>query len=207
MPFSKHALRQSVSPREKESARGRAASRWRQCEFVKLPLSLKRTLRLMQSLAQPSALMRRFGLFLTLGLLVLAGACTGGRRPRPTAPNPAADGNPAARVEWPGAKADGSVLLPNQWSLHPAGQPVELADFPVNVAIHPRGRFVAILHCGFSEHQIQIVDLKTPSVVSRSNVNEAFYGMEFSKDGEKLYASGAGDEVVHVFDFHEGALS
>ncbi len=120
--------------------------------------------------------------------------------------SPTYGAHPAGCPEWPGEKADGSVLLPNQWSLHPAGQQVELADFPVNIAVHPEGRFAAILHCGFSEHQIQVVDLNTRAVVSRSNINEAFYGLEFSKDGRKLYSSGAGDEVVHVFDFHEGTL-
>jgi len=34
---------------------------------------------------------------------------------------------------------DGSVLLPNQWSLHPTGRQIELADFPVNLALHPMG--------------------------------------------------------------------
>ena len=34
-------------------------------------------------------------------------------------------------------------------------------------------------------------------VVSRTGVHEAFYGLEFSKDGRQLFCSGAGDEVVH----------
>ena len=38
--------------------------------------------------------------------------------------------------EWPGQQADGSVLLPNLWSLRPAGKQVLLGDFPVNVAIN-----------------------------------------------------------------------
>ncbi len=29
------------------------------------------------------------------------------------------------------------VLLPNQWSLRPAGRQVPLGDFPVNIAMHP----------------------------------------------------------------------
>jgi hypothetical protein len=31
-------------------------------------------------------------------------------------------------LDLPGQRADGSVLLPNQWSLRPAGQQVELDD-------------------------------------------------------------------------------
>ena len=42
----------------------------------------------------------------------------------------------------PGRQPDGSVLLPNQWSLRPAGAQVEMGDFPINVAVHPGGRTV-----------------------------------------------------------------
>ena len=40
-------------------------------------------------------------------------------------------------VDLPGYRPDGSILLPNQWSLRPAGRQIELGDFPVNIALHP----------------------------------------------------------------------
>lgn len=84
---------------------------------------------------------------------------------------------------------------------------MELADFPVNIAVHPKGRFAAVLHCGFSRHQIVVVDLLTDRVVSKNPVNQGFYGLEFSSDGTKLFCSGAGDEVVHEFGFKDGQLT
>lgn len=108
---------------------------------------------------------------------------------------------------WPGRKADGSVLLPNQWSLHPAGLQVELADLPVNIAVHPDGRYAAVLHSGYSDQQIMVVDIPSAQVVSRFNLRETFYGLAFSQDGRKLVCSGAGEETVHVFDFANGKLS
>ncbi|MBI4324802.1 MAG: hypothetical protein HY674_06005, partial [Chloroflexi bacterium] len=39
-------------------------------------------------------------------------------------------------VDLPGARPDGSVRLPNQWSLRPVGRQVLLGDFPVNIAVH-----------------------------------------------------------------------
>src|SRR5579864_1606730 len=62
-------------------------------------------------------------------------------------------------AEWPGQKPDGSLLLPNQWSLHPAGKQVELGDLPINIATHPTGQFAAVLHSGYSQHEIIIVDI------------------------------------------------
>src|SRR5437773_2105720 len=47
----------------------------------------------------------------------------------------------ASQSELPGPKPDGSVLLPNQWSLRPAGEQIELRDFPINISVHPHGRF------------------------------------------------------------------
>ncbi len=109
--------------------------------------------------------------------------------------------------ELPGPKPDGSVLLPNQWSLRPVGTQVPLGDFPINVAVHPGGRFAAVLHSGYGAHEILVVDLASAKVVSRTPVHEAFYGLEFSKDGRHLFCSGAGDEVVHAFEFHQGDLT
>jgi len=111
------------------------------------------------------------------------------------------------KVLWPGLQPNGSVLLPNQWSLRPAGNSVQLGDFPVNIAVHPDSQYAAILHCGYGQHEIVVVDLHSAQPVSRTPIEEAFYGLEFSPDGHRLYASGAGEEVVHEFEFTEGTLT
>ncbi len=113
----------------------------------------------------------------------------------------------AVAADLPGPRADGSVLLPNQWILRPAGRQVELGNFPVNIAVHPRGRYAAVLHSGYGRHEIIIVDIKKASVVSRAPVHESFYGLAFSADGRHLYCSGAGDEVIHDFLFQSGVAT
>src|SRR4051812_15155946 len=114
--------------------------------------------------------------------------------------------DPSPRV-LPGQKADGSVLLPNQWSLRPAGKQIELGDFPVNIALHPKGKFAAVLHCGDGKHDVIVVDIKGEKIVSRTHVEEAFYGIVFSPDGERLYCSAASSEAVRAFDFKNGKLA
>jgi DNA-binding beta-propeller fold protein YncE len=109
-------------------------------------------------------------------------------------------------TDLPGPKPDGSILLPNQWSLRPAGRQIELGNTPVNIAVHPDGRYVAILHCGTRDQEIAIIDLKTEKVTARQPVNDAFYGLEFSHAGSRLYCSGSRDETVHVYDFSDGKL-
>ena len=65
----------------------------------------------------------------------------------------------------PGKKADGSMLLPNQWRLRPAGTQVDLGDGAVNSSLHPSGKFIAIQHAGYSKHAIFIVDIPEAKIV------------------------------------------
>ncbi|NBQ58907.1 MAG: YncE family protein [Opitutaceae bacterium] len=119
-------------------------------------------------------------------------------------------GNPAihaAAPTLPGLQRDGSVLLPNQWSLRPVGKQIVVGDFPINVALHPDGVFSAVLHSGWGQHEVRIIDVKSGQPVSQVALQESFYGLAWSPDGKKLYASGAGAEVIHAFDFHAGYLS
>jgi DNA-binding beta-propeller fold protein YncE len=107
----------------------------------------------------------------------------------------------------PGLQRDGSVMLPNQWSLRPVGVHVPVGDFPVNIAMHPGGAFAAVLHSGWGQHEVRILDLKKSKLVSQVALDEAFYGVAWSPDGKKLYVSGAAAEVIHAFDFADGFLS
>ncbi|MSU49085.1 MAG: YncE family protein, partial [Opitutus sp.] len=101
----------------------------------------------------------------------------------------------------------GSVLLPNQWSLRPVGRHLVVGDFPVNIALHPGGTYAAVLHSGWGQHEVRIIDTKSFRVVSQAAVEESLYGLVWSPDGKKLYTSGAGAEVVHAFDFKAGYVS
>ncbi|MGO9114344.1 MAG: bifunctional YncE family protein/alkaline phosphatase family protein [Thermoguttaceae bacterium] len=107
----------------------------------------------------------------------------------------------------PGLQADGAVLLPNQWSLRPTGKQVEVGCFPVNVALHPRGDWAAILHSGYGTHEVVVVDLKTASIVSRVTLPKTFYGLCFTPDGKRLLVSGGEDDVIYRFHFADGYLS
>ena len=122
-------------------------------------------------------------------------------------PAEAAENNERAPVRWPGLQIGGEVLLPNQWSLRPAGKQVPLGDFPVNVAVHPSGPWAAVLHAGYGDHEIVVVDLTRDRVVSRVLLDQTFYGLCFDAAGERLFASGAEQGLVHAFRFEDGYLS
>src|SRR5215207_5526081 len=97
-------------------------------------------------------------------------------------PPPARKTETAAPRVLPGLLADGSVQLPNQWKLRPAGKQVEVGNFPVNLALHPSGQYLAVLHAGWGDHEVLILDLNKARqrVVSRVVVDQTFYGLCFS---------------------------
>jgi DNA-binding beta-propeller fold protein YncE len=107
----------------------------------------------------------------------------------------------------PGPQPGGIIQLPNQWSLQPAGRQLEMGDFPVNLALHPSGQWLAALHAGYGEHEVIIIDLKKQKIACRVPVEQTFYGLCFAPDGKQVFASGAEFEVVHAFEFEEGLLS
>src|SRR5260370_9730548 len=114
---------------------------------------------------------------------------------------------PPARV-LPGVQPGGEIRLPNQWSLRPAGKNLALGDFPVNIALHPSGQWLAVLHAGYGEHEVVIVDLnpKKQRIISRVSMEQTFIGLCFAPDGKTLYASGGEFEVVHAYAFEDGLL-
>ncbi len=129
--------------------------------------------------------MRPRGLFLLLLLLLL----------------PLLPGIPAAQ-EFPGRKADGTILLPNGWRLAPQGKQVPLpSDLPVRSAWNPRGRYLAIQHCGFRKHIVSILDSRTDKVVSTLPLGKSWSGMAWSPSGDRLYASGGVTDTIEVFGF------
>lgn len=75
---------------------------------------------------------------------------------------------PESSPNLPGAKVDGSVLLPNPWSLRPTGKRLVVVDFPVNLAVHPSGKFAVVLHSGYGQHELVSVALPEGRVVART---------------------------------------
>jgi DNA-binding beta-propeller fold protein YncE len=109
----------------------------------------------------------------------------------------------------PGLEPGGVVRLPNQWALRPVGRQLALGDFPVNLALHPNGHWLAVLHAGYGTHEVVVVALQVNAqkIVCRLEVDQAFYGLCFAPDGKRLFASGGELEVVHAWDFDDGLLA
>lgn len=94
--------------------------------------------------------------------------------------------------------ADG-MLLPNGWSLTPAGTSIPLGDLPLNIALSPDKKLAAITNNGQGTQSIQLVDLQTRRILDTRVIKKSWLGLAFSDDARSLYASGGNDNIVVRF--------
>ncbi|HEX8327675.1 MAG TPA: alkaline phosphatase family protein [Hymenobacter sp.] len=134
----------------------------------------------------------------TLCLLVLASAQPAAAQ-QPT--------NPAALItnQTPTSR----ILLPNGWSLSPAGSraAVPLGDLPLNMQLSRSGRLLAVTNNGQSKQTIQLIDPRAGRVLDEATIRKSWYGLKFSADASRLYASGGNDNVVLAYRIAQGKFA
>jgi DNA-binding beta-propeller fold protein YncE len=100
------------------------------------------------------------------------------------------------------------VQLPNQWLLTPAGQAQRpLHDLPLQIVVSADSRWLAVTNNGVSEHKIQLFRTKDVTLAGEIDIPKAWYGLAFSRDASRLYASGGNDNVIAVFKNENGKLA
>lgn len=94
----------------------------------------------------------------------------------------------------------GQVLLPNGWKLSPAGRSLPLGDLPLNMQLSVSGKLLAVTNNGQSTQSVQLIDPKNEKLLDEVIVKKSWYGLAFSRDEKKLYASGGNDNWILVFN-------
>jgi YVTN family beta-propeller protein len=87
-------------------------------------------------------------------------------------------------------------LLPNGWSLSPAGRSLPLGDLPLNMAVSQSKKLLAVTNNGQSVQSIQLIDPIAGRILHTVVVAKAWYGLCFSADEQYLYASGGNDNWI-----------
>lgn len=99
-----------------------------------------------------------------------------------------------------------TVQLPNGWKLSPVGSSLPLGDLPLNIAVSKSGKRMAVTNNGQSVHSIQLIDPVTKKQLDQAIVPKAWYGLAFSADEQRLYASGGHDNRVLIFSVKNNQL-
>ena len=94
------------------------------------------------------------------------------------------------------------ITLPNQWKLTPIGEQLPLGDLPLNAVFSSTKKLLAITNNGVAKHYIQLFNTETgtPVQCDEKNIAMGWYGLAFSDDDKKLFASGGNQNKIIVFN-------
>ncbi len=98
------------------------------------------------------------------------------------------------------------LLLPNGWSLTPAGKSLPLGDLPLNMAVSSSGKFVAVTNNGYSPQTVQLFDVKNERQSGEISIRKSWVGLAFSRDEHFLYVSGGNDNMILKYALRDGGL-
>jgi len=119
--------------------------------------------------------------------------------------NPQKDGN--ARLDSLVSQFDAKrVMLPNGWSLSPAGKSLPLGDFPMNLVVSPSGKFMAVTNNGHGRQTIALIDPYSEKILDETEIRKSWYGLTFNKDETRLYASGGNDNMILIYQVGNSRL-
>jgi len=90
------------------------------------------------------------------------------------------------------------VTLSNGWSVTPVGTQIRLGDLPLNIAVSPSKKLLAVTNNGQSDQSVQLIDATSQKVLDSVPMGKSWLGLAFSSDEKSLYASGGFDNfIVH----------
>lgn len=98
------------------------------------------------------------------------------------------------------------VRLSNGWKLSPVGKMLPLGDLPLNIAVSPSGKLLAVTNNGQSTQSIQLIDAKSKSILDSVEIGKSWLGLTFSKDEKSLYASGGNDNWIIQYEIKNNQL-
>ncbi len=98
------------------------------------------------------------------------------------------------------------VMLPNGWSLSPAGSSIPLGDFPMNLVVSPSGKYMAVTNNGQGKQTITLIDPASEKVLDEVEIKKSWYGLVFNKDENRLYASGGNDNMIVIYSISNSRL-
>ena len=93
-----------------------------------------------------------------------------------------------------GPQPDGSILVPTNQLLRPAGFQIQFQGRPVDLALSPNGKWLAVLNI----NSLELIRVKDRTIVQRLHIKSggSYNGISFSNDGKKIYVSQARDYIL-----------
>lgn len=103
-------------------------------------------------------------------------------------------------------KLPSPIVLPNGWSLSPAGTSFGLGDLPLNICVSKSNKYAAVTNNGQSIQSIQLIDVKKQKVIDSVTIAKSWYGLQFTSDDQWLYAAGGHDNKINKYQIKNDHL-
>jgi YVTN family beta-propeller protein len=110
-------------------------------------------------------------------------------------------------IDRPGVQSDGSILLPNNWTLTPAGQQISVGDLPLAMAVTPDDAFLLVTNNGYADQYVSVIDVSQAREISKIPMQESWLGLTFNRDGDRLFVSGGGTDEIKIYAFDKGSAA
>jgi len=113
--------------------------------------------------------------------------------------------SPDGKVKLIGLQPDGSILVPTNQLLRPAGFQIQFNGRPVDLALSPNGKWIAVLN----KNSLELIRVKDRTIVQRLPIKKggSYNGVSFSANGKKIYVSQARDHIFIAEMSEENVLS
>ncbi len=109
--------------------------------------------------------------------------------------------------QQPGKQTGTAItLLPNGWSLSPAGSSLPLGDLPLNMAVSPNRRYIAVTNNGQGKQSLQLLDSKKGKLLHTLEIPISWLGLAFASDNRTLYVSGGNSNAILRYRINQEKL-
>jgi len=92
--------------------------------------------------------------------------------------------------------AQNTAMLPNGWTLSPAGRSLALGDLPLNMAVSGSKKLMAVTNNGQGRQSLQLINTRKEKILDDISIGKSWLGLKFSKDERFLYAGGGNDNWI-----------
>lgn len=113
---------------------------------------------------------------------------------------------PAAPQDPGGGSLELGLLLPTGQRITPAGTQVVVNSLPLGAELSPDGRHLVVLQAGFETPTVTSIATASGEITSSVELKDAWLGLTFSPDGERVYVGGGGSSRVWVLSARDGHL-
>jgi YVTN family beta-propeller protein len=98
----------------------------------------------------------------------------------------------------PGTVADG-YLLPNGWTISPAGEQITVNDLPLNIIPLADGQRALVATSGYNTHELSLIRITDKTVLDKESVFQSWFGLAVSPTADRVWWSGGGADLIYDF--------